>query len=88
MQKEFINGVPYYIDKDAVYTADDYESILIGKYAEKRLEFHANHLEKLQERLKAWRSEQTPRVRKPTAPSARKSRNAKAGVTEVSDNDA
>jgi hypothetical protein len=87
MQKEFINGVPYYLDKGTVYTADEHSSILIGKYAEKRLEFHTNHLEKLKERLKAWRSEQTPRVRKPTAPTSRKSRNAKAGVTEVSDTD-
>jgi len=87
MQKEFINGVPYYLDKGTVYTADENNSTLIGNYTEKRLEFHANHLEKLKDRLKAWRSEQISRVRKPTAPTSRKSRNAKAGVTEVSDND-
>ena len=88
MQKEFINGVPYHLDAGAVYTADENNSILIGKYTEKRLEFHTNHLDKLKDRLKTWRSEQVPRVRKPTAPSSRKSRNAKAGVTEVSDTDA
>jgi len=87
MQKEFINGVPYYLDKEAVYLANDSAPTLIGSYSEKRLNFHENHLIKLQEQLTFWRSQQHPRVRKPTAPSSRKSRNAKAGVTEVSDSD-
>ena len=87
MQKEFINGVPYLIDKGAVYLANDSTPTLIGTYAEKRLNFHENHLLKLQENLTLWRSQQLPRVRKPTAPSSRKSRNTKAGVTEVSDDE-
>ena len=87
MQKEFINGVPYLIDKGSVYLANDSTPILIGTYTEKRLSFHENHIINLQEQLTLWRSQQLPRVRKPTAPSSRKSRNAKAGVTEVSDND-
>jgi hypothetical protein len=87
MQKEFINGIPYHLDKGSVYLANDSTSTLIGTYSEKRLSFHANHLVKLQEQLTLWRTQQLPRVRKPTAPSSRKSRNTKAGVTEVSDDD-
>jgi len=87
MQKEFINGVPYYIDKGTIYLADDTNPVQIGTYTETRLEFHANHLQKLQEHLTAWRNEQKSRVRKPTAPSSRKSRNAKAGIREVSDDE-
>ena len=87
MQKEFINGVPYFIEKGTVYLADDSTPTNIGTYTEKRLTYHENHLEKLQERLTAWRSEQCSRIRKPTIPSSRKTRNAKAGITEVFDND-
>ena len=88
MQKEFINGVPYFTDKTgALYLADDSNPIHIGKHQEQKINFHENLIANLQERLTTWRAEQSSRVRKPTAPSSRKSRNAKAGVTEVSDHD-
>jgi len=87
MQKEFINGVPYFTDKGAIHLCDESNATCIGSYANQVLTYHENHLAKLQERLTIWRAEQQPRVRKPTAPSSRKSRNTKAGVTEVSNDD-
>jgi hypothetical protein len=86
MQKEFINGVPYFRDKTNIYLSTE-PTVQIGTYTDEHLEFYTNHLNNLQERLTLWRSEQRSRIRKPTIPSARKSRNTKAGVTEVPDTD-
>jgi len=87
MQKEFINGVPYFTDKGALYLCDETNATRIGTYADQNITYNENHIETLKERLATWRAEQVSRVRKPTAPSSRKARNNKAGVTEVPNDD-
>lgn len=87
MQKEFINGVPYFTEKGTLYTYNESNPVCIGKYDKTTINYHENHISNLQEHLITWRAEQQSRVRKPTKPSSRKARNIKAGITEVSDTD-
>ncbi len=81
MQRQIIQGVPYFTDKsNKVYTWDlEADPILIGTYNgdTKTVTFTENHLAKLTDRLKVWRLSQVGRPRKspPTASNGR--RNAK-----------
>ncbi len=66
MQRQIIQGVPYFTDKsNKVYTWDlDSEPILIGTYDGKSVTFSENHIAKLTDRLKIWRAAQVGRPRK------------------------
>ncbi len=85
MQRQIIQGVPYFTDKsNKVYTWDlESEPILIGTYnAESNsVTFTENHLTKLADRLKVWRANQVGRPRKSPTTASNGRRNAKKQQT-------
>ena len=71
MQRQTIDGVPYWTDKHNTVFVWDTEAppFRIGTYdpASKRVTFDDGHLDKLTDRLSLWRSKQHPRARKSVA---------------------
>jgi hypothetical protein len=66
MQKQIIDGVPYYVDaSNKLYTWDK-EPHLIGTYnpTTKSVQFQPSHLAELTGHLTAWRALQVARARK------------------------
>jgi hypothetical protein len=96
MQRQIIDGIPYYIDsQNRVYNWDTEASPQhIGTYdaASKRLTFLDNHLTPLADRLQEWRAVQQPRFRKQAKDSATNSTsggnsNSSAASTENSEDE-
>jgi hypothetical protein len=81
MQRQIIQGIPYFVDKkNNLYTWDlEAEPQLIGTYnAESNsVTFAENHLSKLTDRLQAWRAAQVSRPRKSPGTASNGRRNAK-----------
>jgi hypothetical protein len=81
MQRQIIQGVPYFTDKkNNLYTWDlEAEPQLIGTYnAESNsVTFAENHLSKLADRLQAWRVNQASRPRKSPGTASSGRRNTK-----------
>ena len=66
MQRQIINGVPYYIDSaKKLYTFTD-EPNHIGKFSDGLVTINPASYESLNEKLAEWRQSQNARVRKPT----------------------
>lgn len=81
MQRQIIQGIPYFTDKkNNLYTWDlEAEPQLIGTYNPERnaVTFSEDHLSKLTERLQVWRAAQVSRPRKSPGTASNGRRNAK-----------
>ena len=68
MQRQIIDGIPYFIDAQHRLYNWDIETTPqhVGTYdpATKRITFLDNHLAPLADRLQDWRTKQQPRLRK------------------------
>lgn len=94
MQRQIVDSVPYFVDgQNRLYTWDSEAAPQhIGTYNpnDKSVQFNHNHLGQLGNRLSAWRDQQKPRDRKPTATAASKRRgagNEQAASAENSEDD-
>ena len=87
MQRNYINGVPYFTEKGNLHLWDETEPTLIGTYSADKITIKHDIITSLEPRLAVWRLQQSPRVRKPTPTASRKNRNNKATVTEASEDD-
>jgi hypothetical protein len=66
MQRQIINGIPYYIDSsNKIYTFTE-EPAHIGQFTEGILTINPSSYESLDRKLKDWRESQSARTRKPT----------------------
>lgn len=87
MQRQILDGVPYFVDTlHRVYLWDaEGPSFCVGSYdpATKQLKFHDNLLTSLEPRLQEWRATQQPRARKPGA--AKTKRRGDSGGTGAED---
>jgi len=86
MQRQTIDGVPYWIDKhNTVFVWDtEAQPLRIGTYdpTSKHVSYDDGHFEKLADRLSLWRSNQRARPRKSVA---RGNRGNQAPSSESSD---
>ena len=65
MQRQIINGVPYYIDSaNKIYTYTDEPSV-IGEFTDGLLTINQAAYESLNAKLTEWRNSQFARTRKP-----------------------
>ena len=65
MQRQIINGVPYYIDSaNKLYTFTD-EQNHIGQFTDGHVSINPSSYESLNAKLAEWRESQNARVRKP-----------------------
>jgi hypothetical protein len=91
MQREIINGVPYFIDGQSKLYTWEIEStpqhIGVYKSTTQSIEYTEGFLEKLEGKLQSWRSKQEPRARKAKVTNSRGNRSRKVSVTESSDAD-
>jgi len=68
MQRQIINGVPYYIDSaNKIYTYTDEPSV-IGEFTDGLLTINQAAYESLNAKLTEWRNAQSARTRKPALP--------------------
>ena len=66
MQRQIINGIPYYVDSsNKIYTFTE-EPSHIGQLAEGIVTINPSSYESLDRKLKEWRESQSARSRKPT----------------------
>ena len=66
MQRQIINGLPYYIDScKKLYTFTE-EPVHIGKLIEGNVTIDPSIYENIDKQVKTWRESQVARIRKPT----------------------
>jgi hypothetical protein len=86
MQRQIINGVPYFTDnQNRLFTWDtEAQPQLIGAYNPTTgvVTYESNHLDSLTTRLKVWREKQQPRDRKAT----NSGRNSRGGASKPAEN--
>ena len=84
MQRQIIDGVPYFLDnQNRLYLWDtEAPACHIGSYTDKKIIF-TDTVGKLGDRLNAWRSKQFPRLRKPADAKPSKRRGNASSTTNA-----